>query len=117
MQSICHYSFTKFECGFGSLRCVVGSLVFCTFLAGIVSGQSSQALSQTQDSRQKAPATEVAGAVREEGIPVTDPLVIAKCGDCHARDEQGNMQRISGARTTPEGWQNVLKRMILVKGV
>jgi quinohemoprotein amine dehydrogenase len=53
----------------------------------------------------------------EEGIPVTDPLVIAKCGNCHASDERGNMQRISWERTTPEGWQEVLKRMILMNGV
>ncbi len=54
---------------------------------------------------------------REEGIPVNDPLVIAKCGTCHTRDPQGNMQRISWERTTPEGWQEALKRMILVDGV
>ena len=39
------------------------------------------------------------------GIPVTDRLVLAKCGTCHAADEQGNLQRISWARATPEGWQ------------
>jgi quinohemoprotein amine dehydrogenase len=53
----------------------------------------------------------------EEGIPVTDSLVIAKCGACHTRDERGNMQRISWERTTPEGWQEALKRMILADGV
>jgi quinohemoprotein amine dehydrogenase len=46
------------------------------------------------------------------GIPVTDPVVRAKCGTCHAADEQGNLQRISWARATPEGWQEALKRMI-----
>ncbi len=56
-------------------------------------------------------------ALPAEGIPVTDPLVIAKCGTCHTRDPQGNMQRISWERTTPEGWQEALKRMILVDGV
>jgi quinohemoprotein amine dehydrogenase len=86
-------------------------------LPAIVSGQSSGTLSQTQDRRQQAPATEAAKTVREEGIPVTDPLVRAKCGNCHASDERGNMQRISWERTTPEGWQDVLKRMIVVKGV
>ena len=55
--------------------------------------------------------------VAEPGIPVTDPLVIAKCGACHARDNQGNMQRISWERTTPEGWQEALKRMILANGL
>jgi quinohemoprotein amine dehydrogenase len=54
---------------------------------------------------------------REEGIPVTDPLVISKCGTCHARDERGNMERISWERTTPEGWQEALKKMILEKHV
>ena len=53
----------------------------------------------------------------EQGIPVTDPLVIAKCGTCHTRDAQGNMQRISWERSTPEGWQEALKRMIVVNGV
>ena len=48
----------------------------------------------------------------EVGIPVTDPLVRAKCGTCHAADEQGNLQRISWARATPEGWQEALKRKI-----
>jgi quinohemoprotein amine dehydrogenase len=53
----------------------------------------------------------------QEGIPVNDPLVIAKCGSCHARDERGNMQRISWSRTTPENWQDVLKQMILLNGL
>jgi quinohemoprotein amine dehydrogenase len=54
---------------------------------------------------------------REEGIPVTDPLVIAKCGTCHARDARGNMERISWERSTPEGWQEALKKMLLEKRV
>jgi quinohemoprotein amine dehydrogenase len=53
----------------------------------------------------------------EQGIPVNDPLVIEKCGKCHSRDDQGNMQRLSWERATPEAWQEVLKRMILVNGV
>jgi quinohemoprotein amine dehydrogenase len=68
----------------------------CILFSGIAWGQSSAS---------------------EAAIPVTDPLVIAKCGSCHARDEQGNMQRISWERTTPEGWQEALKRMVLVNGV
>jgi quinohemoprotein amine dehydrogenase len=47
----------------------------------------------------------------EVGVPVTDPLALAKCGTCHAADKPGNLQRISSARATPEGWQD-LKRMI-----
>jgi hypothetical protein len=53
----------------------------------------------------------------KKGFLLPDPLVITKCGSCHARDEQGNMQRISWGRATPEGWQDVLKEMILLHGV
>jgi len=101
----------------GSLRRLAVSLAVCALLAGNVSGQSNPELSQAQESLHKVATTETAGALHEEGVPVTDPLVIAKCGSCHARDDKGNMERISWARTTPEGWQNALKRMILVKGV
>jgi quinohemoprotein amine dehydrogenase len=76
-----------------ALRSFPAILILCSVSSGIVKAQS------------------------EEGIPVTDPLVIAKCGGCHARDERGNMQRISWARTTPEAWQDELKRMILGYGV
>jgi len=76
---------------------LAGSLVFFTFLSGTEGGQVI--------------------SMREEGIPVMDPLVIAKCGNCHARDERGNMERISWARTTPEAWQDETKRMILEFGV
>ena len=51
-------------------------------------------------------------AQSEEGIPVTDQLVLAKCAACHQVDEHGNMQRISWERATPEGWEEALKRMI-----
>ncbi len=57
------------------------------------------------------------GQTNEPGIPVTDSLVIAKCGSCHVPDKQGNMQRISWERSTPEGWQQALKRMIVLNGV
>ncbi|MEO8096749.1 MAG: quinohemoprotein amine dehydrogenase subunit alpha [Acidobacteriota bacterium] len=52
-----------------------------------------------------------------QGIPVTDPLVVSKCASCHAQDERGIMQRISFERTTPEAWQEILKRMIGAHGV
>jgi quinohemoprotein amine dehydrogenase len=53
----------------------------------------------------------------EEGIPVTDPLVIRKCSVCHRADEKGNLTRISWERSTPEGWQMALKRMIRLNGL
>ena len=56
-------------------------------------------------------------AVPEEGIPVTSELVTAKCGVCHAKDEKGNLSRISYARSTPEGWEEAIKRMIRLNGL
>jgi quinohemoprotein amine dehydrogenase len=53
----------------------------------------------------------------EEGIPVTNALVISKCGTCHTKDAKGNLTRISWERTTPEGWQEAIKRMSRLNGV
>src|SRR4051812_14833646 len=53
----------------------------------------------------------------EEGIPVTSALVVAKCGGCHKADAKGNLTRISWERTTPEGWELALKRMVRLNGV
>ena len=53
----------------------------------------------------------------EEGIPVTDPLVIAKCGTCHTKDDKGNLSRISWERSTPEGWEEAIKRMVRLNGL
>src|SRR5689334_1983365 len=52
------------------------------------------------------------GAVVEEGIPVTSELVVSKCGTCHTKDDKGNLSRISWERTTPEGWEEAIKRMV-----
>lgn len=52
-----------------------------------------------------------------EGIPVNDPLVIAKCSGCHKKDGKGNLSRISWERTTPEGWEEVIKRMVRLNGL
>jgi quinohemoprotein amine dehydrogenase len=53
----------------------------------------------------------------EPGIPVTDKLVIEKCGACHQQDDKGNLSRISWGRTTPEGWAQVIRRMVRLNGV
>ena len=52
-----------------------------------------------------------------EGIPVTHQLTIEKCGGCHKTDDNGMMGRISFIRTTPEIWQQMIKRMMRLNGV
>jgi quinohemoprotein amine dehydrogenase len=64
-----------------------------------------------------AAARPEAKPVPEEGIPVTDSLVVSKCGGCHTRDAKGNMLRISWERATPEGWEEAIKRMVRLNGL
>jgi len=66
---------------------------------------------------QAAPSAEPAKPAPEMGIPVTNRLVISKCGACHTRDEKGDMLRISWERATPEGWEEAIKRMVRLRGV
>jgi quinohemoprotein amine dehydrogenase len=51
------------------------------------------------------------------GIPIDDKLTISKCGGCHQRDASGVMTRISYIRTTPEVWEQAIKRMIRLNGL
>jgi quinohemoprotein amine dehydrogenase len=64
-----------------------------------------------------AEVTPVPPQQNEPGIPVTNQLVVQKCGGCHKQDDKGNMTRISWIRTTPEGWEEVIKRMVRLNGV
>jgi quinohemoprotein amine dehydrogenase len=82
-------------------RVVVSALVACSVLLG-------------QGGDTKGPSSEDKLA---QGIPVTDALVIAKCSGCHRKDDKGNLTRISWERTTPEGWEEVVKRMVRLNGL
>src|SRR5947207_1835926 len=53
----------------------------------------------------------------DEGIPVTNDLVKQKCSTCHKADDKGRLTRISYRRTTPEGWEETIKRMVSLNGV
>src|SRR3989475_9073656 len=46
------------------------------------------------------------------GIPINHQLTIDKCGGCHQRDANGMMRRLSYIRTSPEVWEQSIKRMI-----
>ena len=56
-------------------------------------------------------------APKEPGIPVLDEVTKKRCGTCHQADKDGNLTRISWIRTTPEGWQEAIKRMVRLNGV
>jgi quinohemoprotein amine dehydrogenase len=71
----------------------------------------------SRSSPQTPPAQEKPKESSEEGIPVTNQLVIDKCSTCHKRDEKGRLTRISYERLTPEGWQQAIKRMVRLNGL
>ena len=51
------------------------------------------------------------------GIPVHDETVRQACASCHPPDDQGRLSRISFRRTTPEGWQQTIRRMVTLNEV
>jgi quinohemoprotein amine dehydrogenase len=71
------------------------------------------AITRAQESAQ-APATP---PKQDEGIPIRNELVQAKCGACHQSDDQGRMTRISYRRATPENWERTIKRMVTLNKV
>lgn len=68
-------------------------------------------------SPQNPPAPDKPKDGEDEGIPITNQLVIDKCSSCHKKDEKNRLTRISFERTTPEGWQQAIKRMIRLNGL
>jgi quinohemoprotein amine dehydrogenase len=53
----------------------------------------------------------------DPGIPVTDTAVQKACSPCHRPDDKGVMSRISGRRTTPEGWERTITRMMALNNL
>jgi len=71
-----------------------------------------------QESASPTPEVPAASSIKKEaGFPVTDQLTLEKCGTCHAPDAKGNLSRISYIRTTPEGWEEAIKRMVRLNGL
>lgn len=52
-----------------------------------------------------------------EGIPMNHQLTEQKCGGCHQKDSNGMMRRLSYMRTSPEVWEQAIKRMVRLNGV
>ena len=51
------------------------------------------------------------------GIPIDNETVRQACGSCHRPDDAGRLSRISFRRTTPEGWQQTIRRMVTLNNV
>jgi quinohemoprotein amine dehydrogenase len=85
---------------FGALAFLLGAAVFSRQIDAAARPQApSQAPAAAKDPQ------------ADEGIPIANAKVKSVCGDCHRTDEKGRMSRISFRRTTPEGWQETIRRM------
>ena len=71
---------------------------------------AAQAPAQPAAAAAPAPAPQV-------GIPITDQTVVKACGGCHRPDDKQQLSRISFRRTTPEGWERTITRMMALNGL
>jgi quinohemoprotein amine dehydrogenase len=66
----------------------------------------------------QAPAAPAASTAKPDvGIPVTDQVVVKACSGCHRPDDKQQLSRISFRRTTPEGWERTITRMMALNNL
>ncbi|MCC6991281.1 MAG: quinohemoprotein amine dehydrogenase subunit alpha [Acidobacteria bacterium] len=66
----------------------------------------------------QAPAPQAAATAKPDvGIPVTDQVVVKACSGCHRPDDKQQLSRISFRRTTPEGWERTITRMMALNNL
>ena len=86
-------------------------LTYCWALsAALTAAPGAQAPAAPQAAAAPAPPPQV-------GIPVTDQAVVKACGGCHRPDDKQQLSRISFRRTTPEGWERTITRMMALNGL
>ena len=78
--------------------------------AALTAAPGAQAPAAPQAAAAPAPPPQV-------GIPVTDQTVVKACGGCHRPDDKQQLSRISFRRTTPEGWERTITRMMALNGL
>ena len=89
----------------------------CILGLAIVGGAVPRVLADQPPPPAAVAAAQTGGDNADAGIPVTSDLVKRKCGTCHRPDDKGRLSRISFRRTTPEGWEQTIKRMITLNNV
>jgi len=89
------------------LLTVAAVFAACAFLASLEARQPPSTASPPASDAEK----------KDEGIPVASALVRQKCASCHPADDKGRLTRISFRRTTPEGWEETIKRMVSLNDV
>src|SRR5690348_5062307 len=86
-------------------------LTVCAIAVAVLFAQQ-----QTPPKEPKEP-TEKEKEEIDSGIPITSELVRKTCSPCHKVDDKQRLSRISWRRTTPEGWEETIKRMVSLDGL
>ena len=89
-------------------RCVIAAAMVCRLTAA--------QQSPTPPTEPKEPSEKEQEDL-DAGIPITNELVRKTCSPCHKVDDKQRLSRISWRRTTPEGWEETIKRMISLNGL
>lgn len=92
------------------MRMVSGLIV--AFCIGVLRGGAQQETPPKPKELTEAQKLEIAS-----GIPIASEQVRKACSPCHTVDEKLRMSRISWRRTTPEGWEHTIKRMVELNGL
>lgn len=77
---------------------------------GLHAFESDQSAVQSPVSTPVSPPAE--DPQKDEGTPILNDAVVRNCGLCHTPDDKKRMSRLSYRRTTPEGWEETIKRMV-----
>ena len=86
-------------------------LTVCAISAALLFAQ------QQPPPNEKKEPTEKEKEEIDSGIPITSELVRKTCSPCHKADDKQRLSRISWRRTTPEGWEETIKRMVSLDGL
>jgi quinohemoprotein amine dehydrogenase len=86
--------------------------VFSIIVLVATLGAQSASQSGAPATGQQPPSPPKPAAEPDEGIPVANDTVRRVCGPCHKNDTKNRLSRISHRRTTPEGWQETIRRMV-----
>ena len=97
------------------MRALLATTALCLLI--LVMRGGAQQPSAQQPSQPAAPAPAAPTSKPEEGIPITDATVVRACSGCHRADDKQQLSRISFQRNTPEGWQQVIRRMAALNGL
>jgi quinohemoprotein amine dehydrogenase len=89
------------------LKTLLASLLAAVSTAGLFAADVSSNADKEKEKQKEI----------DQGIPITSELVRNTCSPCHKADDKLRLTRISYRRTTPEGWEQTIKRMIDLNGL